>query len=689
MKGYTYAEGAEPEYEGDWPTMPSIDLTALEASVDGQGGNLRNKPVFTGEQAAEYIHRAGYGWDTNPHDGATSGYATSTGPDGVLTFGFYESQADLPEPYFYVENGVTYPLYTQGVGFSAFDADQRAATREALGYWDDLIAVTFQEVSATDADLTYMNTTTGPIQASAFLPRNYGPAGVTEDGNVVEQAELAGDVFVNPAQITNHQFDEGQYGLTTLVHETGHALGLQHPGSYNFSANFTATYVNGAEYYQDSMQYSIMSYWGAHETGAAHINWNNLSFVYAATPLVHDILAIQQIYGADMTTRTGDTVYGFNSTADRDAFDFTKTPLPVISIWDAGGNDTLDFSGWNTNSTINLNPGSFSSGGGSGLIPLDVLKARGVLPSTYTQAQYDALLARYNSPDGLLHDNISIAYNAWVENAVGGGGDDLVIANAVKNVITGGAGTDTVSYRDAEAGVTASLAGGTQGDAAGDRYVSIERLEGSNFADTLGGDTRNDHVSGLGGDDTIQTGIGDDIALGGAGNDTVGGGIGNDLLDGGEGNDVLDGGNGRDVLNGGAGNDTLKGGNEVDTLNGGAGNDTLDGGTEGDVLNGGAGNDTLKGGTGIDRFVFGDAGTDTIVDFQKGEKIDLSGLVGVDSSDVTITSGQIFVDLDGADDLTIFVNGNVNLSDLLFADVPAASTFAAGSAVPHTDYIAP
>ena len=50
---------------------------------------------------------------------------------------------------------------------------------------------------------------------------------------------------------------------------------------------------------------------------------------YAATPLIHDILAIQQIYGADMTTRTGDTTYGFNSNAGRDSFDFTKTPAPI------------------------------------------------------------------------------------------------------------------------------------------------------------------------------------------------------------------------------------------------------------------------------------------------------------------------------------------------------------------------
>ena len=35
-------------------------------------------------------------------------------------------------------------------------------------------------------------------------------------------------------------------------------------------------------------------------------------------------------------TRTGDTVYGFNSTAGHDAYDFTVNTNPVIAIWDAG-----------------------------------------------------------------------------------------------------------------------------------------------------------------------------------------------------------------------------------------------------------------------------------------------------------------------------------------------------------------
>ena len=45
---------------------------------------------------------------------------------------------------------------------------------------------------------------------------------------------------------------------------------------------------------------------------------------------------------ADMTTRAGDTVYGFNSTADRAVFDFSTNDVPIVTIWDAAGIGVLE-----------------------------------------------------------------------------------------------------------------------------------------------------------------------------------------------------------------------------------------------------------------------------------------------------------------------------------------------------------
>src|SRR5690606_27361188 len=176
-----------------------------------------------------------------------------------------------------------------------------------------------------------------------------------------------------------------------------------------------------------------------------------------------------------------------------------------------------------------------------------------------------------------IHGGYTIANGVVIENASGGSGNDVLIGNAVANLLAGnggddwmmggagpdtlngGTGFDTASYVGAGAGVIASLASnrGTAGDAAGDRFASIEKLEGSHFADTLTGGKANDVLSGLAGDDLLDGGNGNDTLDGGDGHDTLSGSHGDDVLDGGAGDDMLDGGNASDVLIGGEGNDRL------------------------------------------------------------------------------------------------------------------------------------
>ena len=161
-------------------------------------------------------------------------------------------------------------------------------------------------------------------------------------------------------------------------------------------------YVNGAEYAQDSMQYSIMSYWSGSETGQITRDWLSQQANYPQTPMLHDIFVIQQKYGADPTTRATDTVYGYNSTAGKDVYDFTKNPYPNISIYDANGNDTLDLSGSNAGNFINLHPGTYSSVGQAVPTLADVNAARvalgaelGITLAPYTQAILDARKATF------------------------------------------------------------------------------------------------------------------------------------------------------------------------------------------------------------------------------------------------------------------------------------------------------
>ncbi|ONH54499.1 serralysin [Pseudomonas cedrina] len=127
---------------------------------------------------------------------------------------------------------------------------------------------------------------------------------------------------------------------------------------------------------------------------------------YSSTPMMDDISLLQKKYGANHETRSTDTVYGFNSNADREVFKLTSdAELPVFCVWDGGGKDTFDFSKYKEDQVINLTPGSFSNvGGGVG--------------------------------------NVSIAQGVTIERAIGGEGDDILIGNEKNNELLGGGGDD-------------------------------------------------------------------------------------------------------------------------------------------------------------------------------------------------------------------------------------------------------
>ena len=195
----------------------------------------------------------------------------------------------------------------------------------------------------------------------------------------------------------------------------------------------------------------------------------------------------------------------------------------------------------------------------------------------------------------------------------GGNGNDLLNGGAGNDVMDGGAGIDTLTYADATAAVTISLALTTAqntGGSGSDTVSNIENLIGSSFADSLTGSSA---------DNVIDGGTGADIMAGGAGNDTYYvDNVGDNVVEAdGAGTDIIYSsvsytlagrivetltltgssnidatGNGRaNILNGNSGNNILSGLDGNDTLNGGAGNDMLDGGAGNDILTGGMGDD--------------------------------------------------------------------------------------------------
>jgi serralysin len=455
------------------------DLTIRDATqpgsiLSGQAPAVGNPVDFNLD------HYVGYTWDGKPIlglDGVVS-HLDSGAIDAVngkvITYSFTDL-SHLTGVY----NNPTFGIEAPN-GFSPFNAAQRAEAREAVQLWDDLIAPKFVEKNGIGADIQFGNSA-DPAQAYAYYPGH---------GVKVSSDVFVADPALNP---TNLWFDFNGYGATTLVHELGHTIGLSHPGAYNYDPDLDLTYANYAEYAQDTVQYTIMSYWGAENTGSYNIDWSTFYYGNPQTPMLHDILAIQSMYGADPTTRAGDTVYGFHSNAGNAVYDFSQNAFPFLSIYDAGGNDTIDLSGFNAGVFLDLHDGEFSSA------------AQAVPTATAIMAKWDAVIEPIFGDQGSIsqaavtsisnsyiaynraniagdtgvngvnateYDNISIAYGTVIENGTGGTARDVLWGNEVGNVLKGmggndvldgfegndtlwgGAGADTFQFHNAETGDT-------------------------------------------------------------------------------------------------------------------------------------------------------------------------------------------------------------------------------------------
>ena len=174
------------------------------------------------------------------------------------------------------------------------------------------------------------------------------------------------------------------------------------------------------------------------------------------------------------------------------------------------------------------------------------------IPAVFTGGANRDILTGGAANDSLSGDDGPdvLSGNGGVDMLLGGAGADRLIGGAGGDLLDGGDGEDTASYATAPVGMTIDLRTLTfTGDGVGDTLVSIERYEGTNFADTIdGNDAFNGLLSGLDGDDVIRGNGGDDLLDGGKGNDSLNGGAGNDFLIGGPGADALDGGDGIDTI---------------------------------------------------------------------------------------------------------------------------------------------
>lgn len=535
------------------------------------------------------------------------------------------------------------PGGTLTFNLTGLTAEGANLAREAFNLWTDVTGIIFSEIS-TAAQITLDDAQTG-----AFANATYS-GGITTSGTV----------NVGTAWITSNGAGLNSYSFQTYIHEIGHVLGLGHGGNYNGSAS----YASDALYANDSWVGTIMSYFS--QTENTYTSGLGYTRQFTVTPMVADAVATTNLYGANTLTRTGNTVYGFNNTSGRAIYDATANPNVSYTVFDNGGTDTLDYSGFASNQRINLNSEFFSDIGGR-------------------------------------VGNVSIARGAVIENAIGGSGNDTLYGNAANNNLVGGIGNDILFGNDGDdtldGGAGANVLAGGAGNDTLIVSASGNEIYGGTGNDVFVVSSRTDTIIEYVGegldevqttlavydlnaapnvemlrftDNTAHAGVGnasDNVIQGGTGADTFVGGGGNDQLSGGTGAaNTLLGGIGNDLfivqtagdtiieyanegtdtvhsfltvfvlrdnvevliyMGGGSTNPFIGIGSATDNaITGGNGTDQISGLDGNDVITGGSGADLLQGGNGADQFRYTGTetgGFDRILDFVAGvDKIALS-----------------------------------------------------------------
>ena len=302
---------------------------------------------------------------------------------------------------------------------------------------------------------------------------------------------------------------EGQYGYITIIHELGHGMGLAHPHDGGGEADATrfpgvrSPWSTGTDGLNQGI-WTTMSY----NDGWSKQPGTSYAYGWQGTLMAFDIAALQTLYGANMSTATGNNTYQLPATLSAGTY--------WECIWDAGGADTLSNAGSARASIINLNAAPLTGANAGGYVSY--------IPG--------------------ISGGFTIANGVLIENAIGGLVNDVLVGNAAANTLDGGAGAD-------------SMTGGAGNDT---YYVDnvLDRL----IETTNGGIDSVWSAISL----TLAANLERLLLLpqagaaGGTGNvlnNTLTGNVYNNILDGLKGNDVLIGGGGADILTGGDGADTF------------------------------------------------------------------------------------------------------------------------------------